>query len=75
VYGSAASETKEETARKVRAGDVGAPTTPGGLAAPTERRVFIICILLCVILWKIWLMIVYLDRLAPFVGTARDERP
>jgi hypothetical protein len=46
VEGSAPSET-EETAHKLRAGDVGAPATLGRLPAPTERRIFIVWILLC----------------------------
>jgi hypothetical protein len=50
VEWSAPSETKEETAHRVRAGDVGALATLGGLPTPTKRRIFIVCILLCVIM-------------------------
>jgi hypothetical protein len=55
--------------------DAGAPTPLGSLSTPTERRIFIICILLFVMMWKRKLMIVQLDRLAPYVGTARDKQP
>jgi hypothetical protein len=48
VEGSAPSKTKEETTDRLRAGDVGALATLGSLPAPTERRIFIVCILLCV---------------------------
>jgi hypothetical protein len=54
------SETKEETAHGVRAGDVGAPATLGTFA-PLYR--------------KSRIMVVHLDRLALYEGTARDERP
>jgi hypothetical protein len=47
----------------------------GTLSVPTERRILIVCILLCVVMGKSRLMIVNLDRLAPHKGTARDERP
>jgi hypothetical protein len=52
VEGLAPSETKEETAHRVRTGDVGAPATLGSLPSPTERRIFIFCILGCVMMWK-----------------------
>jgi hypothetical protein len=75
VEGSAPSTMKEETTHRLRAGDVGAPATLGSLPAPTERRIFIVCILLCVTMWKIRLMAVHLDRLASYVETTWDERP
>jgi hypothetical protein len=71
----APSKTKKENAHRVRAGDVGAPATLGSLPAPTERRIFIVCILLCVMMWKRSLMVVNLDQLAPYERTAQNERP
>jgi hypothetical protein len=47
VEESAPSVTNEETAHRVIARDVGALATLGSLPAPTERRIFIVCILLC----------------------------
>jgi hypothetical protein len=73
--GADPSETKEETTPRVRAGDVEAPASLGSLPAPTERRICIVCILWCVIMWKIWLMVMHLDWLVPCEGTARNERP
>jgi hypothetical protein len=63
VEGSVPSEKKEETPQRVRAGDVGEPEAPGSLSAQTERRIFVLCFLLCV------MMVVIVDRLA-----ARDKR-
>jgi hypothetical protein len=45
------------------------------LPAPTEKRIFIVCILLRVMMWKRRLMVVYLNRLTPYHGTARDTQP
>jgi hypothetical protein len=50
VEGSVPSETKEETAHIVRAGDAEAPATVGSLPAQTEKRIFIVCILMCVMM-------------------------
>jgi hypothetical protein len=46
VEGSAPPKQKE-TAHRLRAGDVGALATLDREPAPTERRIFIVCILLC----------------------------
>jgi hypothetical protein len=73
VERSAPSETKE-SAHRARDGDVGAPATLGSLPAQSERRTFIVCNLLCAIKGKRRLMAAHLDRFAPCVGTARDER-
>jgi hypothetical protein len=48
----APSETKEETAHRVGTGDVRARATLGILPALTKRKIFIVCILWCVIMWK-----------------------
>jgi hypothetical protein len=56
----APSEMNEETADTVTVRDVGAPATLGSLLALTERRIFIVCILLCQDEEK-RLMVVYLD--------------
>jgi hypothetical protein len=47
---SAPSEKKEETAHRVRAGDVKTPATLSSLPTQTERRIFIVCILWCVMM-------------------------
>jgi hypothetical protein len=65
---------KDETVHRERAGDVGTLATLGGLPTPTERRIFIVCILLCVMMRKRRLMVVHLDCLAPYVGTAQDKQ-
>lgn len=54
------SETKEETAHRVRARDVGASTTLGPFACTERKR---------------RIMVVHLDRLAPYEGTGWDKRP
>jgi hypothetical protein len=59
VEGSAPSETKEETAHRLRARDVGAPATLGSFAF-TDRKSG---------------MVVIKSGLAPYEETARDERP
>jgi hypothetical protein len=56
----APSETKEETAYRVRTGDVGALTTLGSFVCTK---------------WKRRMMVINLDRMAPCVGTARYQRP
>jgi hypothetical protein len=48
MEGSALSETKEETMHKLRARDVGGLATLDSLSTLTERRIFIVCILLCI---------------------------
>jgi hypothetical protein len=58
VEGSAPSKTKEKTAHRVGAGDVGALTTLRTFARTDRKK----------------MMVINLDRLAPYVGTARDER-
>jgi hypothetical protein len=60
---------------QIKTGAVGAPATIGNLPPPTERRIFIVCIMLCVMMWKRRMMIVKLDQLAPCDGTAQDEWP
>jgi hypothetical protein len=56
----ATTQVKEETAHNLRAREVGAPTTLGTLAcSPRERR----------------MMVIHLDRLAPYQGTAWNEQP
>jgi hypothetical protein len=75
VKGLAHSETKEETAHRVPAGDEGAPATLGSLPTPIKRKTFIVCILLCVMMLKRRLMVVHLDQLAPYEGTAWNKRP
>jgi hypothetical protein len=74
VEGFVPSETEEETAHRMRAGDVGVPATLGGLYAPTEGRTFILCNLLWAMVWKGRLMVVRLDRLVPYEGIAQGER-
>jgi hypothetical protein len=64
VEGSAPSDTKEETANNVRAGDVGTPSLLGSFALTyLKSRIMMM------------MMMMYLDRLALYEGTARDERP
>jgi hypothetical protein len=70
----APSKTKKETAHRVRAGDIRAPASLGSLPAPTKRRIFNICILLYVMMWKRCLMAVNLDQLAPYERTAQNKR-
>jgi hypothetical protein len=60
VEGSALPKTKEETAHRVRTGDVGALTILGSFVSTKRKR---------------RMMVINLDRLAPCVGTARDEQP
>jgi hypothetical protein len=74
VEGSTTSETKEETAQKVSAGDAEASATSDNLPALTKRRIFLVCILLCVMMWTTWLMVVGLDRLVLYEGITWDER-
>jgi hypothetical protein len=59
VKGSAPSETKKETAHGVIAADAGALITLGTFAHTIRRN----------------MMVVHLDRLAHYEGTAWDERP
>jgi hypothetical protein len=59
VEGLASSETKDETAHRVRAGDVGALATLGSFV-PTD--------------WKSIMMVINLDWLAPYEGTAQDKQ-
>jgi hypothetical protein len=59
VEGSAPSETKEETANRVRGGKVGTPGTLGS-SARTDRRT---------------MMAINLDQLVPYQEAAWDERP
>jgi hypothetical protein len=73
VESSAPSEMKDETAHRVRAGDLEVLATLGSLPAPTERMIFNVCILLCVMMWKRRLMVIHLDQLASCQGTAWDE--
>jgi hypothetical protein len=47
VEGLASSAMEKETAHRLRAGDVRVLATLGSLTAPTKRRIFIVCILLC----------------------------
>jgi hypothetical protein len=47
VTGPAHSKTKEDTTHRVKAS-----ATLGSLSALTERKTFIVCILLCVMMWK-----------------------
>jgi hypothetical protein len=56
----APSEMKEETAHRVRAGDVGASATLRSFAC-TE--------------WKRRMMVIHLDQLSPYEGAAQDEWP
>jgi hypothetical protein len=75
---SAFSETKEKSTHRVRDGDVGAPTALGSFAHTNQEKDMHClhpAILLCVMMWKGRLMLVSLDRLTPYVGTARHERP
>jgi hypothetical protein len=60
VKGSAPSETKEETAHRVRAGDVGALATLGSFD-PTDR--------------KSRMLVINLNRLTPYEETAQGEQP
>jgi hypothetical protein len=61
VEGSAPSETKEEPTSSFRVGDIDVRAlTTLGTSGRTKRR-------------KI--MVIYLDRLEPYQGAARDERP
>jgi hypothetical protein len=57
VEGSAPSETKEETAHRVGTINVGALTTLGTFGRTKLRK----------------MMVLNLDRLAPYQGAARDE--
>jgi hypothetical protein len=59
VEGSAPSKTKEVTTSSLRAMDVGALMTVRTFACTDQKK----------------LMVINLDRLAPYEGTARDERP
>jgi hypothetical protein len=52
MEGLACSKMKEETACRVRARDVGALATLGSWPTLTKRRLFIVCILWCVMIWK-----------------------
>jgi hypothetical protein len=54
------SETKEETAHRVRAIHVGALTTLGSSECTNQKRRM--------------MMMIYLDHLAPYEGTAWDKR-
>jgi hypothetical protein len=56
----APSKTKEETANRVRAENVGALTTLRTFAC---------------IYWNSRMMVINLDQLAPYEGTTQDERP
>jgi hypothetical protein len=46
------SEMNEVTAHTARAGDVRAQAAPGSLPSPNERRIFVVYILWCVMMWK-----------------------
>jgi hypothetical protein len=59
VEGSAPSETKEEMAHRVRAGDLGALITLGSFACTEHKR---------------RMMVEHLDQLASYEGAAWDER-
>jgi hypothetical protein len=59
MEGLAPSKTKEETTNSARAMDVLALPTVGIFACTDQKN----------------LMVINLDRLAPYEGTARDERP
>jgi hypothetical protein len=59
VEGFAPSETKEEAAHRARAGGVGALITLGSSGHNNRRKI----------------MVINLDLLAPYEGTARDEQP
>jgi hypothetical protein len=52
VEGSGPSEKKDENAHRVRDGDVKAPATLSSSPIQTERRIFIVCILWCIMIWK-----------------------
>jgi hypothetical protein len=60
MEGSAPSETEEITNSRLTAMDVGALTILGTFA-PTDQ--------------KSWTTVINLDRLVPYEGTTRDERP
>jgi hypothetical protein len=74
VEGSVSSEMKEESGHKVRVGYVRAPAILSSLPAPTERRTVTVLFLLCLMVWERKLMLVHLNRLAPYQGAAGDER-
>jgi hypothetical protein len=63
VEGLGPSETKEETASSLRARDAGASTTQNFCPHHPQRNP------------RSRLMVVHLDRLAPYQGATRDERP
>jgi hypothetical protein len=65
---------KGENGDRVTAREEGAPATLGSLPTLAKRKIFTVCILLCVMMWKERLMAVHLDRLAPYERTAWDER-
>jgi hypothetical protein len=58
---SAPTQTKEETTSSLRARDVGGLVILGIFARSTRKRTK--------------MMMVHLDRLLPYQGTARDEQP
>jgi hypothetical protein len=73
VEGSAPSETKEETAHRVGAGDIRAPVTLGSFARTDQKKDFhslhpVVCHDM-----ERRMMVVHLDRLAPYQGAAWDE--
>jgi hypothetical protein len=59
VEGWAPSETKEETAHRVTAGDVGDPAILGTFAHTDRRK----------------MMVIHLNRLKTYQGAALDEWP
>jgi hypothetical protein len=59
VEGSAPSETKEDMGHRIEEINVGALTSLGTFGRNKRRK----------------MMAINLDRLAPYEGTARDERP
>jgi hypothetical protein len=60
VEGLAPCETEKETAHRVGAGNVGAPSTLGSFAPPIGKN---------------RMMVINLDGLSPYQGAARDVRP
>jgi hypothetical protein len=68
-------QNKRRGAHRVKARDDETPATLGSLSTLTERRISIICILLWVMTWKRRLVVVHLDQLAPYEGTAWDKWP
>jgi hypothetical protein len=75
VEGSAPSETKEETAHRIGARDIRTPIILGSFACTNKKRDFyslhpVVCHDV-----ERKMMVVYLDRLAPYQGATQDEWP